>query len=252
MKKLTLATLLLVLFSGFAFGQNDKDKDKKDKKSVKEVINEIPDMLIAQPDAGPDTNANKLLSDNLSMEIPPVWKTKGTLTITDFKLPKTDQDPLKETFPMPEKQIVQSVAINLSTVKKSPADKKQLVLNSVKQHLTSWYKDAGLALSANDATSKLNTMVSAPDTFTTAGGLQGELYYINDISSQQSSYQVVLLVPGTNPGTTHFAQIQFIRYNYETTYPEDILEWKTFVYPDEEKLFTDFAKKMLRTLKVLN
>lgn len=249
MKKLSLAALLLLLCSTFAFAQNEKDK--KEKKTAKEVINEIPEMLIAQPDAGPDTNANKLISDNLSMEIPPIWKTKGTLTITDFKLPKTDQDPLKETFPMPEKQIVQSVAINLSTVKKAPADKKQLVINNVKQHLTSWYKDAGLALSAADATTKVNSMVSLPDTFTTAGGLSGELYYINDINSQQSSYQVVLLIPGSNPGTTHFAQIQFIRYNYETTYPEDILEWKTFVYPDEEKLFTDFAKKMLRTLKVL-
>ncbi|MFN8287167.1 MAG: hypothetical protein U0V74_10460 [Chitinophagales bacterium] len=247
MKKQLIMVLLTLMVTHLLYAQ----QDKKDKKSAKEVLQELPETLIAQPDAGPDTNANKLISDNMWMEVNPLWKTKGLLTFTDFKLQKTDEEPLAETMPIPEKKVVQSVLINLSTVKKSPADKKQAVLNNVKSHLTAYYKEAGIAISAQELTDKLNAAIVSTEDFTTNDGRQGQLYLINDIQSQQSNFIALLILPeeGT-PGVCHVAMVQYVRYTYETTMPEDPNELRTFVYSDEQETYVNFTKKMLKTVHI--
>ena len=121
--------ILLLAFSfcciAFSYAQAPKEK-----KTAKEVINEIPDMLIAQPDAGPDSNANKLINDNLSIEIPPLWREKGLHTLAEFKLTKTEKEPLDATFPSAKR--TQDLVITMSTLKKSAEEKKQAVLTAVK------------------------------------------------------------------------------------------------------------------------
>ena len=249
MKKQFIMVLLTLIASHLLYAQ--QEKDKKEKKTAKEVLQELPERLIAQPDAGPGTNANKLISDNMWMVVNPLWKTKGLLTFTDFKLQKTDEEPLAETMPIPDKKIVQSILINLGTVKKSPADKKQVVLNNVKTHLTAYYKEAGVAISGQELTDKVNAAVIATEDFTTNDGKTGQLCLINDIQTQQSNFIVLLLLPeeGT-PGVCHVAMVQYVRYTYETTIPEDPNELRTFVYPDEQDIYVDFTKKMLKTVHI--
>ena len=117
----TICLLSFLLFgTSFLFAQ---DKEKKEKKTAKEVLNELPDMLIAQPDAGPDTNANKLINDNMYIVVNPLWRDKGLHTLLEFKLQKTDFEPLLSTFPLPEKKIAQGLVIVMGTVKKPAAEK---------------------------------------------------------------------------------------------------------------------------------
>jgi hypothetical protein len=247
MKQLSFTSLLLLAVH-FSFAQN-KDK-AKDKKSVKEVINEIPDMLIAQRDAGPDSNANKLIDDNLSIVINPMWREKGTQSIIEFKVAKTDKDPLVNTFPLPQKKIAQALTINMGPAKKGAAEKKQAVIAQVKGHIAAYYKEAQLAINAQELTDKANAMIISTEPFTTSQGREGELTFINDIQTNQSGLIALLLVPGTTPASTYFVQFNYIRYTYETALPEDPMELKMFVYPDEQQAYMDFTKGIFKTFRI--
>lgn len=222
----------------------------KDKKSVKETLEQLPEMLIAQPDAGPDSNANRLRNDNLSILIDPLWYDKGLQTLLEFKLTKTDYEPLSNTFPVPEKKIVQSLIINMGTPKKSAADKKTDVLNVVKKHLTAFYKESGVALSAEELANKLSAAEVGTDKLKTDEGKDAELVFINDIETKQSNFIILMTVPAANGTSTHFIQFSYTRFNYDTTLPEDISEWRTFVYPAEQQSYVDFTKNILKTLRI--
>ena len=247
MTKIICLLTFILLSSSFAFAQN---KDKKEKKTVKEVINELPDMLIAQPDAGVDTNANKLINDNMSIVIPPVWREKGTHTLFDFKVDKADKEPLVGTFPLADKKIVQSLVITMGTMKKPVAEKKAAVLAQIKNHITTYYKEAGVSVSSQELSDKANASIISSEPFTTAEGKQGEKYLLNDIQTNQSNFIVILLIPGTVPNTTNYVQVGYTRYTYETTLPEDMMELKMFVYPDEQDSYVAFTKAILKTLVI--
>ena len=243
--------ILFTLIAAIALPASaQKDDTKKEKKTVKEVINELPEMLLAQPDAGVDTNANKLINGDVAFVIPLLWKEKGLQTIIDYKLQKTNAEPLQATMPIPDKQLAQAVVITSGTVKKSVTDKKQAVLAQIKTHLSAFYKEAGVSINAQEMNDKLTAMQISSEPFTTASGIKGDLYLLHDISNEQSALCVLFLAPAADPAKTIFAQINYIRYNYETTYPEDPLEWKMFVYEDEQKTYVDFTKSMLKTLRI--
>ncbi|MES2619418.1 MAG: hypothetical protein V4615_01090 [Bacteroidota bacterium] len=241
--------LLTIIFFSISFLQA-QEKEKKEKKSVKEVINELPDMLIAQPDAGPDTNANKLINDNMSIVIPPLWREKGLHTLLEFKVPKTNVEPLLSTFPLPDKKIAQGLVVYMSTIKKPAAEKKQSVLAQIKNHITAYYKEAGLSISAQELTDKTNEMIISTEAFTTGEGKQGELYVLHDIQTNQSNLVVLLLIAGVVPNTTNYVQFNYTRYTYETNLPEDLMELKMFVYPDEQDAYVGFTKGILKTLRI--
>lgn len=247
MKHFILLTLTTVLTLPVCA---QKDDTKKEKKTAKEVINELPEMLIAQPDAMADTNANKLINGDVAFVIPLLWKEKGLQTIIDYKLQKTDAEPLLATMPLPDKKLAQGVVITSGTIKKTTSEKKQLVLTQIKNHLSAFYKEAQVSITATELTEKVNAMQISSEPFTTDAGLNGNLCLLHDIDTKQSSLCILFLAPAADPAKTHFVQINYLRYNYETTYPEDPLEWKMFVYEDEQKAYVDFTKSMLKTLRI--
>lgn len=236
---------LLLLLSLSLFAQKEIEK-----KTVKETLEQLPDMLIAQPDQGPDSNANKIVSDRLSITINPLWKKEGTLYFTDFKLTKTDKEPLSATLPLPDKKLVHQVVITLTTLKKTATEKRDLLLADVKKHLAAYYKESGIAINSADLAARSAEMITENEAFTTAQGKEGVMYMLDDIQTTQSDFAIAFATPDTEKGGIHFAQIRFVKFNYETTYPEDAMELKTFVYPDEQQLFVAFAKQMLKTLVV--
>lgn len=248
MKNLSLLIVLLLLGAQVTFAQNDKDT--KEKKTVKEKLEALPDMLIAQPDNPADTFGDKIVSNNLYIKVHPLWREKGAMILNDYKLNKTNEEPLDATLPVPDKKIAQSIVINLNTVKKNPADVKAQVMAQVKKNLIKYYKDAGQSISGKDLDDKVNSMIVGSDKLTTAQGKQGEVYYINDIQSQQSGFIMLYVIPGDAPGTTIFVQFEYFRYIYETEFPEDIMEWRCFIYPDEQQAYIDFTKKIMQTLMV--
>jgi hypothetical protein len=242
---LTVLMLTAILFS------NAQNKEKaKEKKSVKDVVNAIPDMLIAQPDAGVDTNANKLVNDNMSIVIPPVWREKGTQSIIEFKVLKTDKDPLVKTFPLPDKKLAQGLSIGMGTMKKPATEKKQAMLNQLKAHITAYYKETQTPIGPEELGQKADAMMISTEPFTTNQGKTGELMFLNDIQTNQSNLVALLLIPGAAPGTTNYLQFNYLHFTYETTYPEDIMELKMFVYPDEQQAFMDFTKGIFKTLVI--
>ncbi len=247
MKHLFLTT---VLFSVFVMlNAQAPEKQTKGQKFI-ETIKNLPEDLIKQPDAPADTNANKLVNDNLSMEVHPVWKEKGTLSIIEYKMLKCDVDPVKETLPLPDKKLVQVITINLNTIKKTAAEKKQMVLAQVQSHLAAYYKEAGQVVSKEDLANQVNAMIVSSEPFTTNAGRTGELYFIHDIQTQLTGFTGLLLLPGADGKSVTFVQLTYSHYVYETTFPEDIMEWRLFVYPDDQQLYVDFTKKMLKTLVI--
>src|SRR5207249_3766934 len=132
--KLTLA-LTLLAFLATVNAQNNKQTKQEKIEKIKETIKSLPEDLIKAPEVAADSLADRLVNDNLSIPVNPLWKEKGTLTIIDFKMMKCDVEPLKSTFPLADKKLVQSLTINLNTVKKTPTDKKQAVLADVQKHL---------------------------------------------------------------------------------------------------------------------
>ncbi len=247
LKKIFLFSV--VVFLSFAVVGQNKDK-QKEKKTIKEVIEELPEMLIAQPDAGPDTNANKLINDNLSIVINPMWREMGTHTIIDFKLQKISSEPLSNTFPLKEQELVQALSINMNTIKKTAEEKKQAVLALVKNHISAYYKEAGISISPQELSDKTNATVTSSETFTTDEGKQGTIYYINDIEASKSHFIVLLLIPSSIANYTCFVQFTYTRYTYETSLPEDIFEQRTFQYPDYQQEYMDFTRKILRTFRI--
>ena len=61
---------------------------------------------------------------------------------------------------------------------------------------------------------------------------------------------VVLLIPGSKPGTTVFVQFNYFKYTYESIVPDDFSELRFFVYPDDQKAYEKFTKQYLKTLKI--
>lgn len=244
MQKVSLL-FLFVLLVCFVSAQN-----KEPKKTAKQVLEELPEMLIAQPDKGPDTLADKLINFNLQLTIPPVWKEKGALIFSDFKLPKADHEPIYQTLPFPDKKLAQGIVITMNTIKKSTTEKKDMVLKDVKAHLAALYKENGATISAKELDEKVASLVSAPENFTTSEGRTGELYCINDIQPQQSNFVLLLLIPGADGKSSHFVDFRYYRFNYESNIPDDITEWRMFLYPDEQQAYVDFTKKILKTLVI--
>lgn len=247
--KNSLLLLIAFLVSGVLAAQNKDDK-KAEKKTVKEVIDELPDMLIAQPDKGPDTLADKLVNFNLQLTVPPVWKEKGALIFSDFKVQKADHEPVVNSLPLPDKKLAQGIWINMNTAKKPASDKKDAVIKELKTHIATLYKDNGETISAADIDEKAKALISEPETFVTNEGRKGELYLINDIQTQQVSYIMLLLIPGADGKSSHFVDFRYFRFNYESNLPEDLIEWRMFVYPDEQQEYIDFTKKVLKTLVI--
>ncbi len=247
MKKIILLSVILVVSLSFVNAQTNK-QTKGEK--IKEAIKNLPEDLIRQPEAAVDTNANKIVNDNLSIEVPPLWKEKGTLTIIDYKLLKCDADPLNATFPLADKKLVQGLTINLNTIKKSPADKKQIVLADIQKHIAAFYKEAGKTATKEELAAQTNAMIVSNEPFTTNQGKTGELYFMHDIQTLQAGFTALLLIPGTAPNSVTFVYFNYYHYVYETTYPEDILEWRTFLYPEDQQTYIDFTKKILKTLVI--
>lgn len=247
--KSSLLFIALVLCSS-SFLQAQKKEESKPKKTAGEILKEIPDMLIAQPEAPVDTNANKLINDNLFLTLHPLWKEKGLQTIIDYKLLKTEAEPLVSTLPLSDKKLVNGLSINMSTVKKSAEDKKQQVLGEVKKHLIAYYKEAEKSIDQTALNDLVNSMVLSSEPFTTDQGKQGILYYINDVETKKSNFTVLLTVPGNTPASTSFVQINYFHYNYDTTYPDDVLEWRLFSYEEDRQVYLDFTKKMLKTFRI--
>jgi hypothetical protein len=243
MKIATTIFATLIFITAFA--------QEKTKKTVKETLSEIPDMLIAQPDAAVDTNANKLMNDKMYIIIPPVWREVGTLSIIDFKLPKTDQDPVKATLPLPEKSIVKSMSINIGSWKKTAEEKRQQVLATQKSHLLALLKQNGRSMSVTELTEQLNNMQLPSEELTLNSGKKATLHYFQDFEAKQTSFIVLMLLPDAEKGLTYFTQFNYIKYNYETELPEDLMDLKVFVYPDEQQLFIDFTKERLKTFNLL-
>lgn len=243
--------LFSILFLSVIAQANAQKENKPSKgEKILETIKSLPEELLKQPEAAPDTNANKLISDNLSFEVPLLWREKGTMSIIEYKLQKCDVDPLKETFPLPENKLVQMLTMNMSTIKKTPAEKKQMVLAEIQKHLTVLYKDAGESITKQEIAAKANAMVISSEPFTTNQGKTGEIFFIHDIQTQQAGFCTLLLIPTEGGTKTTFVQLTYWHYVYETTFPEDILEWRTFVYPDDQQTYIDFTKKMLKTLVI--
>ena len=247
MKNIFLATAVILFSINAAYAQNDKPTKAE---KIKEAIKNLPEDLLKQPEAEVDTNANKITNDNLSIEVPALWKEKGNLTIIDFKLQKCDADPLKTTFPLGDKKLVQGLTVNLNTVKKTPADKKAQVLADIQKHLAAFYKEAGKTVTKEELATQTNAMIISNESFTTTQGKTGELYFMHDIQTLQGGFVALLLIPGTSPNSVTFAYFNYYHYVYETSFPEDVLEWRTFVYAEDQLAYIDFTKKILKTLVV--
>ena len=248
--KVAFLLFSLLLTGSLAIQAQDTTKTQKTKKNLGEKIEAIPDMLISTPTNPTDSALSILKNENLSLIINPVWNEKGTQTNNDLKVIKLNEDPLKETFPLPEKEITNNLIITMTTIKKSADDKKNAVFNQAKTHLAAYYKEAGKAVSADELTTNAKYFTRGPEDFTTAEGKQGQLYYVNDIAPQQTTFTVLFLAPGAKPGTTVFVQFNYVKFTYESVVPDDYTELKLFVYPEDQKTFENFTKKYIRTLKI--
>lgn len=237
--------ILLALIVGAASAQNSGEK-----KTLKEKAEDFGNKVIAQPDAGADTTVDKIMTDNLYITVDPLWRQKGAMIFNDYKLNKTNEEPLVNSFPLPEKKIVVSANINLINQKKPTSDKRAATLAQVKSHLAAYYKDAGQAISAKDLDAKVQSAIVKTEEFTTAQGQKGELLAINDVQSQRSDYIILLLIPRVDGKETTYVQFTYTRYAYEDEMAADPFEWRTFVYPDEEQEYIDFTKKILKTLVI--
>ena len=248
----TIVLLLSTLLScSLAHAQTDSTKTKKPKTSLSEKIEKLPDMFIPQYNSPTDSALSILKNENLVLIINPQWSEKGTQMNNDIKIPKVSEDPLKGTFPLPDKELgINGLNITMTTVKKTVDDKKQAVFNLAKTHLAAYYKEAGKAAGADELAASAKYFISGPEAFTTADGKTGEIYTVNDIAPQQTSFLVVLLIPGAKPGTTVFIQFNYYKYTYESIVPDDYTELRFFVYPDDQKTYIDFTKTFLKTLKI--
>ena len=243
---------LLSFFSVAAFAQTQAEKDsikkEKQKKSLIDKANQLGNDLIAGHEKAPDTLVGKFVLDKLTISVPPVWREQGTMLFNDLKLTKTDKLPFVTSLPMPEKKLTQGVTMTMNSIKKSEEDKKQMVITLLKQHLTDYYKQAAQPKSPKEIADVANTMITGPEKFTTNQGKTGDVYLIHEIQAQQASFIVLFVVPGDVPNSIHFVQVLYYKYIYETTFPDDIMDWRTFLYPDDQQTYVDFTKGMFKTL----
>lgn len=245
------AFLLIAFLSGSVLLQaQDTTQTKKSKKNIMDKVEALPDMLIPSYNSPTDSILSILKNDNLTLIINPTWTEKGTQTNNDLKIQKLNEDPLKETFPLPEKELANSLTITFATIKKSADDKKNALLNAAKTHLQTYYKEAGKAISGDELATNAKYFTSGPEPLTTAEGKQGEIIYLTDIAPQQTTFIALFTTPGVKPGTTVFVQFSYIRYTYESIVPDDYTEIRFFVYPDDQKTYENFTKKYIRTLKI--
>ncbi len=248
--KTSILFLSILLSFTFAHAQSDSTKTKKPKTSLADKINAIPDMFIPTFNSPTDSALSILKNDNLVLIINPQWSEKGTQTGNDIKIPKVNEDPLIGTFPLPERNTANTLTITMATFKKTPEEKKQSILTLAKTHLAAYYKEAGKAASADELAANAKYFISGPEAFTTAEGKTGEIYTVNDIAPQQTSFIEFLLIPGNKPGTTVLVQFTYTRYTYESVVPDDYTELRFFVYPDDQKTYVDFTKTFFKTLQI--
>lgn len=225
-------------------------QENTEKKTLKEKVEDLGNKIIAQPDAGADTTVDKIMTDNLYITVDPLWRQKGSMIFNDYKLNKTNEEPLVNTLPLPDKKLIVNMNINLINQKKPTSDRRNAILAQIKTHLTAYYKEAGQSISAKDLDEKVKSMLVSTEEFTTNQGKKGELLILNDIQSQRSDYIILLLIPGDVANTSTYVQFTYTRYAYEDEFPEDIMEWRTFIYPDEEQEYINFTKKILKTLVI--
>lgn len=252
MRKIILITALAVAGMLPALAQtNNKGTDKQTKgEKVMEAIKNLPEDLLAQPETAPDTNANKIMNDNLSVVVNPIWREKGTTSFIEYKMQKCDVDPVVSTFPLPDKKLVQELTVNLNTIKKTAEEKRQMVLTQVQNHLTAYYKEQGTTLSKTELADKAKAMIAGTEAFTTNQGRKGELYYIHDIQAQTTGFIVLLLLPSADGKAVTFAQFNYSHYVYETTLPEDVMELRMFTYAEDQQEYINFTKGILKTMVV--
>jgi hypothetical protein len=248
--KIVLLVAGLLLSGTFTIQAQDTTQTKKAKKSLGEKIEALPDMFIPEFHNPTDSALSILKNENLTLIINPEWNEKGTQTNNDLKITKLSEEPLKGTFPLPEKEIANNLTITMTTIKKSAEDKRNSVFAQAKAHLAAYYKEAGKAISADELSTNAKYFISGPETITTGEGKQGEVYYINDIAPQQTTFIVLFTTPGAKPGTTVFVQFSYIKYTYESIVPDDYTELRLFVYPTDQKTYQDFTNKFIRTLKI--
>jgi hypothetical protein len=239
-----------ILISATTVVNAQKDTTKAPKKSLSEKIEALPDVLIPFGTNPTDSAMSILKNENLTLIVNPTWNEKGTQTNNDLKVLKCTEDPVVGTFPLPEKTLLNNLIITMTTKKMSPEDKKNAILGAAKTHLAAYYKEAGKAITADELATNAKSFTSDPETFKTTEGKEGQLYFLNDIAPQQTSYIGLFVTPGAKPGTTVFVQFTFTRFTYESIVPDDYTELKFFVYPDDQKLYEAFIKKYLKTLKI--
>lgn len=239
--------LLIILFTVLlAKAQNDSSKLGK----LYNKLEKLPDMFVPVYNGPTDSVLSILKNDNLVLIINPQWSEKGTQMNNDIKIPKINEDPLIGTFPLPERNTGNMLDITMTTVKKAPEDKKQSVFAQAKAHLAAYYKEAGKQVSGDELAANAKYFISGPESFTTAEGKSGEIYTVSDIAPQQTSFLVMLLIPGAKPGTTVFVSFNYVRYTYESVVPDDYTELRYFVYPDDQKAYVDFTKTFFKTLQI--
>jgi hypothetical protein len=256
MKTSIFLSLFFIGFSASIYAQ-DQDSTKTPKqgkfnKAVDKVVDkakQIPDMLVPNAPVLTDSMLSVLRNDNLVMTIDPKWTEAGTQIGNDMKIQKVNEEPLDATFPLPDKKIANGLIITMATQKKTPEDKKNLLFAQVKADLAKYYKDAGKTVSGEELSTQAKAFIKGPETFTTTEGKQGELYYINDIQPQQTNFIIALLIPGTKPGTVILNQFLYLKYTYDSNIPDDMQDLRLFTYPDDEKTYVDFTKKMMKTFK---
>ncbi len=222
----------------------------QEKKTILQKAEDLGNKLIGQPDAGVDTTVDKIMTDNLYITVDPLWRQKGSMIFNDYKLNKTNEEPLVNTLPFPEKKLIQNITINLINQKKPVSDKRNATLALIKTHLTAYYKEAGKSISPKELDALVQSMIVSTEQFTTTQGKTGELLILNDIQAQKSEYIILLLIPGADASSTTYAQFTYTRFVYETEFPEEIMEWRPFIYQDEEQEYINFTKKILKTLVI--
>jgi hypothetical protein len=143
------------------------------------------------------------------------------------------------------------MSINIGSWKKTAEEKRQQVLATQKSHLLALLKQNGRSMSVTELTEQLNNMQLPSEELTLNSGKKATLHYFQDFEAKQTSFIVLMLLPDAEKGLTYSTQFNYIKYNYETELPEDLMDLKVFVYPDEQQLFIDFTKERLKTFNLL-